>query len=191
MWPAKAFICPPCLIWASLDGSDGKESAYNAEDLGLIPGLGRSPGKGTGSPLKYSCLENPMDRGAWQATVHGITKESDTTSKLNNNNEILHYETMLIYSVLLLLLLFSLSVMYDSLPPRGLQHTRLPCPSPFPGVCSNSCPLSQWCYPTISSSAARSPFTFSLFPMVGSPTLPNSCSSLFCFFCIYSEEAGT
>ena len=46
-------------------GSDGKESVYNAGDLGLIPGLGRSPGEGNGNPLQYSCLENPMDRGAW------------------------------------------------------------------------------------------------------------------------------
>ena len=46
-------------------GSDGKASAYNAGDLGLIPGLGRSPEKGNGNPLQYSCLENPMDREAW------------------------------------------------------------------------------------------------------------------------------
>ena len=46
-------------------GADGKASAYNAEDLGLIPGSGRSPGEGNGNPLQYSCLENPMDRGAW------------------------------------------------------------------------------------------------------------------------------
>ena len=52
-------------------GSEGKASACNAGDQGLIPGLGRSPGKGNGNPLQYSCLENPMDRGAWQATVHG------------------------------------------------------------------------------------------------------------------------
>ena len=46
-------------------GSDGKASAYNAGDLGSIPGLGRSPGKGNGNPLQYSCLENPIDRGNW------------------------------------------------------------------------------------------------------------------------------
>ena len=46
-------------------GSDGKASACNAGDLGSIPGLGRSPGEGNGNPLQYSCLENPMDRGAW------------------------------------------------------------------------------------------------------------------------------
>ena len=55
-------------------GSDGKESACNAGDLGLIPELGRSPGEGNGNPLQYFCLENSMDRGAWWATVHGVTK---------------------------------------------------------------------------------------------------------------------
>ena len=54
--------------------SDGKASAYNVGDLGSIPGLGRSPGDGNGNPLQYSCLENPMDRGAWWAIVHGVTK---------------------------------------------------------------------------------------------------------------------
>ena len=54
--------------------SNGKESACNAGDLGLIPGSGRSPGEGKGNPLWYSCLENPMDREAWWATVHGVTK---------------------------------------------------------------------------------------------------------------------
>ena len=60
-------------------GSHSKESASSAGDLGLIPGLGRSPGEGNGNPLWYSCLENPMNGGAWQATVHGVKKESDTT----------------------------------------------------------------------------------------------------------------
>ena len=55
-------------------GSDSKESAYNAGDLGSIPGSGRSPGEGNGYPLQYSCLENPMDRGAWWDIVHGVTK---------------------------------------------------------------------------------------------------------------------
>ena len=55
----------------------GKESSCQ-EDLGSIPGLGRSPGEGNGIPLLYSCLENPMDRGVWGATVHGL-QESDTT----------------------------------------------------------------------------------------------------------------
>ena len=59
-------------------GSDGKESACNAGDLGLIPESGRSLGEGNGSPVQYSCLENPMDREVWQATVHRVA-ESDTT----------------------------------------------------------------------------------------------------------------
>ena len=52
----------------------GKESACSARDLSLIPGSGRSPGEGNGNPLQYSCLENPIDRGAWWCTVHGVAK---------------------------------------------------------------------------------------------------------------------
>ena len=54
--------------------SVGKHPPANAEDSGSIPGSGRSPGEGNGNPLRYSCLENPMDKGAWRATVHGVTK---------------------------------------------------------------------------------------------------------------------
>ena len=74
------------------------------------------------------------------------------------------------------LLLFSRSVMSNSLQPRGLQHTRLSCPSPSPGVCSNSCPLNQWCHPTISSSVVPFPPALNfahhqgLFQWVGSAT---------------------
>ena len=60
-------------------GSESKESACNAGDLGLIPGQGRSPEERNGNPLQYSSLGNAMDRGAWRATVHGVTKESDVT----------------------------------------------------------------------------------------------------------------
>ena len=60
------FYCPPV-------GLDGKESSCNAGDPGSIPGSGRSPGEGNGSPLQYSCLENPMDGGAWRAAAHGVT----------------------------------------------------------------------------------------------------------------------
>ena len=55
-------------------GSHWKESACNAVDLGSKPGSGRFPGEGNGNPLQYSCLEKPMDRRSWQATVHGVTK---------------------------------------------------------------------------------------------------------------------
>ena len=62
----------PC--WLSV-----KNPPANTEDVGSIPRSGRSPEEGNGNPLQYSCLENPMDRGGWQATVRGVAKESDTT----------------------------------------------------------------------------------------------------------------
>ena len=61
-------------------GSDGTECACNTEDLGLIPGLERSSGGGHSNPIQYSCLENPMDRGAWWATVHEVTKSQTQLS---------------------------------------------------------------------------------------------------------------
>ena len=64
--PSSILELPWCL--------DSKESACNVGDLGSIPGLGRSSGEGYGNPLQYSCLENPMDKGAWQGTVHGVAK---------------------------------------------------------------------------------------------------------------------
>ncbi len=72
-------------------GSDGKASAYNAGDLGLIPGLGRSPGEGNGNPLQYSCLENPMDGGAWWATVHGVAK---SRTRLSNFTFTFHFHAL-------------------------------------------------------------------------------------------------
>ena len=54
-----------------------KESAWQARNVDLTPESGRSPGEGDGNPLQYSCLGNPMDRGDWWATVHGVTKDSD------------------------------------------------------------------------------------------------------------------
>ena len=63
-------------------GSDGKEATCNAKDLGSIPRLEKVPGEGNGYPLHYSCLENPKDRGAWRAIVHGVS-ESETTKRLS------------------------------------------------------------------------------------------------------------
>ena len=68
-------------------GSAVKNLPANVGDMVSIPGSGRSPGEGNGNPLQYSCLENPMGRGAWWATVHGVAKESDVTWQLNNNNK--------------------------------------------------------------------------------------------------------
>ena len=64
-----------------------KNPPASAGDTGLIPGSGRYPGEGNGHPLQYSCLENSMDRGGWQATVHRVLKESDTTWQLNSNSD--------------------------------------------------------------------------------------------------------
>ena len=73
-------------------GSEVKESACNVGDLGSIPRSGRSPGEGNGNPLQYSCLENPMNGGAWWATVHGVTKSRTQLSDFASPGlEVQHY----------------------------------------------------------------------------------------------------
>ena len=71
-------------------GSDSKESACNVGDLGSIPGLGSFPGGRHGNPFQYSCLENPMDRGAWQATVHGVAKSRTWLSDWAHTHTLIH-----------------------------------------------------------------------------------------------------
>ena len=80
--------------WGFSGGSDSKESSCNAGDPGLIPKSGRSPGKRNGNSLKYFCLGNPVDRGAWRATVYG-EQELDMTQLLNNSNNSIAQETVL------------------------------------------------------------------------------------------------
>ena len=145
------------------DGSEGKESACSVGDPGSIPGWGRAPGEGHDSPLQYSCLENSMDR-CYNPWGH---KESETTEQLtlslfrvyfafwinavNEQNAFwdkMRNEVKMNFSSVQ----FSCSVESDSLRPRESQHARPPCPSPTPGVHSNSHPSSQWCHPAISSS---------------------------------------
>ena len=77
-WPCQLFRPASVLFLNFPGGSNGKASAYNAGDPGLIPGSGKSSGEDSGNPLQYSCLGNPMDRGAWRAIVHGVP-ESDVT----------------------------------------------------------------------------------------------------------------
>ena len=86
-------IVDTCMIFCVLffdlgfqGGSVIKNLPANKRDVGLIPGQARSRGEGNGNRLQYSCLGNPMDRGAWWAIVHWVVKESDTTYQLNNNN---------------------------------------------------------------------------------------------------------
>ena len=71
------YVC--VYMWGFPGGSVGKESAWYVGDLGCIPGLRRAPGEGNGYALQYSCLENSMDRGAWRATVRGVTKSQTMT----------------------------------------------------------------------------------------------------------------
>ena len=78
-WP-PTFWHQRLVFWGFPGSSDDKESTCNARDTGLIPGSGRCPGKENGYPLQYSCLEKSMDRGAWQATVHGVTKSKTQLS---------------------------------------------------------------------------------------------------------------
>ena len=73
--------------WGFLGGSDDKESACNAGDLGSIPGLGRSPGKGNGYLFQYSCPENSMERGAWRATVHGVAQSWTQLKRLSMHTQ--------------------------------------------------------------------------------------------------------
>ena len=79
-FPVNQLRLPSPSKWGFPGGSDGKDSARNAGDPGSTPGLGRSPGEGKGYPLQYSCLENPMDRAAWQAMVHGVAKSQTRLS---------------------------------------------------------------------------------------------------------------
>ena len=81
-----------CFFGGFPGGSDGKASACNAGDLGLIPGSGRCPGEGNGNPFQYSCLENSMDRGALEATVHGVAK---SWTRLSNFTSIVSLDILI------------------------------------------------------------------------------------------------
>ena len=81
-------------------GSDSRELACSAGDLGLIPGSGRSPGEGNGYLLQYSCLENSTDRGVWQATVHGVTKSWTQLKCLSMHTQCIYiFEGVFVFTV--------------------------------------------------------------------------------------------
>ena len=79
-------------------GSEVKAFACNAGDLGSISGSGRSPGEGNGNPLQYSCLENPMDGGAWKATVHGVAKSRTRMSDFTHSLKLHFISEMSVWS---------------------------------------------------------------------------------------------
>ena len=129
---------------------------------------------GNGNSLQYSNRDNPMDRGAWQTTVRGVSKSQTQLSNWAHQESILYREqtyghgerggegemygesnteTYIQFSSVQ----FSPSVMSDSLRAHELQHARPPCPSPTPGVHSNSCPSSRWCHPASHSLSSPSP----------------------------------
>ena len=83
--------------WCRAGSSDSKESACNAGDLSSIPGLGRSSGEGHGNPLQYSCLENPMDREAWRAPVHGVAKSRTQLSNFHKTMQTYSHYIMVLY----------------------------------------------------------------------------------------------
>ena len=82
----SSFFIPTLNSYGFPGGSEDKASACKAGDPGSIPGLGRSPGEGNGNPLQYSSLENPMDRGAWRATVHRVSKSRTRLSYFTHMN---------------------------------------------------------------------------------------------------------
>ena len=117
-------------------------------------------GIGNSNPFQYSRLENSIGRGAWRGYSPWSCKESDTTE---------HTCTYFsLDSIPIQVIQFSRSVMSNSLQSHGLQHSSLPCPSPTLRACSNSCPLSQWCHPTISSSVVPFSSCLQSFPTSGS-----------------------
>ena len=87
-WRRNRLSIPGCMGFPG--GSDGKESTCNSGDLGSIPGLGRSPGEGHSNSVQYFCLENPMDRGAWWATVQGLQRVRHNWSNLIHTHTVIY-----------------------------------------------------------------------------------------------------
>jgi len=135
-----------------------------------------------------------MDWGAWQAIAHRVVKSQKRLQQLSTYTGFSQYHVVIkIFSHIFSwsksqlcffcsVKLLSCSVVSDSLQPHGLQHARLPCPSPTPRACSNSCPLSQWCHPTTSSSIV--PFSSCLQSFLASESFPMSTHTGFIRYCV-------
>ena len=102
----------PFILWGFPGSSDGKVSACNVGNLGSIPGSGRSPGEGNGNPLQYPCLENPVDGGTWQATVHRVAK---SRTRLSNFTFTFHFQRHIFEYYLFCILFLELITMLDLL----------------------------------------------------------------------------
>ena len=138
-------------------------NAGGTRDMGSICGLGRFPGKGNSNQLQYSCLENPMDRGAGQAIAHDVSKKLDMTQRLNNNN-ILNCTFVLLFKTKYLCLLFKLAIhlfFFSSLkyyPGPSTRKGVKDLPSPLSGIIPQTSPLQDSFYlPTIYLSIDFSP----------------------------------
>ena len=163
--------------------TDGKASAYNAGDQGSIPGLGRSPGEGNGNPLQHPCLENPMDGGSWQATVHGVAKSQTRLSNFTS----LHKITAMVQGFSTRAILHPLPAQERKWKCESLSHVRLfatrllfarsPPGSSVHGILQARIPESR-----------ASPFLQGIFPTQGS-----NLSLLHCrrFFTIWAPREGS
>ena len=165
-----------------------KESAWNERDMGLISGSEGSPGGRHGSPLWYSCLENPMESSLVGWSPIGLQRvgfdwsdwaHTDTHVYTHTHTHTHTYLYILFFRFFSLIssVQFSRSVMYNSLWPHELQHTRAPCPSLTPRFHPNPCLLSQWCHPTISFSVIPFSSCSQSFPASGSFQLSPLCAS--------------
>ena len=128
----------------------------------------REPKSGWSPPQARAAVSSTDLRGAWPSQQLGFGHLASGTVKWQISDVIISQPVSGTCYAVLVLLFGSYSVVSDSLRPRELQHTRLPCPSPSRGACSNSCPLSQWCHPTISSSVTHFSSCPQPFPASGS-----------------------
>ena len=132
-----------CTLGGFSGSSAGKEPSCNAGGLGLIPGLGRSPAEGNSYPLQYSCLGNSMNRGAWQATVHGVTKSLIWLSHFHfHKTPCLFTSTRAGKTTLFHICPFTLNSMSS-------QPSSLPGASPHPSIPPPGCPLSSPSHPQV------------------------------------------
>ena len=146
-------------------------------------------GEGNGNPLQCSCLENPRDGGAWLAAICGVAQSQTRLKRLSSSSRVFfllsgsclyfRHPWVVRERIVMTSVQFSSPVVSDFLWHHGLQHSWLPCPSPTPGAYSDSCPSSQWCHPSISSSVGPLSSRLQSFPAAAAAAkLLQSCPTL-------------